>query len=62
MAAEMTQETGQNKERGLKNQIFPVSNKMRYQALFPRVLTGVDTDYIIMTTFVNGSYGSVSGV
>jgi len=49
MAAEMTQETGQNKERGLKDQIFPGSNKIRCHVLFPRMITGVDIDYIIMS-------------
>lgn len=29
---------------------------MRDQALFPRLETGVNTDDIILTTFVNGSY------
>ncbi len=56
MAVGMIQETGPYESGSLKNQIYPGSNKMRDQALFPRLETGVNTDDIILTTFVNGSY------
>jgi len=59
MAAGMIQETGPYESGSLKNQIFPGSNKMRDQALFPRLETGVNTDDIILTTVVNSSYCSI---